>query len=205
MLFEGFLLQPHGLFRLDGAGNAEPVPVGSRALDLLHLLIDRHGAVVPKKAILNAVWPGTAVEESNLTVQIANLRKILDGDRSRGSVIQTIPGRGYRFTAVVTRSENAGALPGPELPDQPSIAVLPFANLSSDATQDYFVDGLVEEIITALSRIRWLLVIARSSSFTYKGQNLDVRRIGRELGVRYLLECPSGRNASLSNRLRAGT
>ena len=79
----------------------------------------------------------------------------------------------------------ATALP---LPDKPSIAVLPFANMSGDPEQEYFVDGMVEEIITALSRIRWLFVIARNSSFTYKGQAVDVKQVGRELGVRYVLE-----------------
>jgi TolB-like protein len=74
------------------------------------------------------------------------------------------------------------------LPDKPSIAVLPFANMSGDPEQEYFADGMVEEIITALSRIRWLFVIARNSSFTYKGQTVDVKQIGHELGVRYVLE-----------------
>jgi TolB-like protein/class 3 adenylate cyclase len=78
--------------------------------------------------------------------------------------------------------------PAPALPDNPSIAVLPFANISGDPEQEYFVDGMVEEIITALSRIRWLFVIARNSSFTYKGQAVDVKQVGRELGVRYVLE-----------------
>src|SRR5262249_19339542 len=77
---------------------------------------------------------------------------------------------------------------GPPLPDKPSIAVLPFANMSGDPEQEYFADGMVEEIITALSRIRWLFVIARNSTFTYKGQAIDVKRVGRELGVRYVLE-----------------
>jgi TolB-like protein len=81
--------------------------------------------------------------------------------------------------------EGASSLP---LPDKPSIAVLPFANMSGDPEQEYFADGMVEEIITALSRIRWLFVIARNSSFTYKGQAVDVKRVGRELGVRYVLE-----------------
>jgi adenylate cyclase len=75
-----------------------------------------------------------------------------------------------------------------QLPDKPSIAVLPFANMSGDPEQEYFADGMVEEIITALSRIRWLFVIARNSSFTYKGQSIDVKQVGRELGVRYVLE-----------------
>ena len=81
-----------------------------------------------------------------------------------------------------------GSAPALTLPDRPSIAVLPFANLSGDAEQDYFADGMVEEIITALSRMRWLFVIARNSSFTYKGRAVDVKQVGRELGVRYVLE-----------------
>jgi adenylate cyclase len=143
-----------------------------------------------------AVWPGTAVEDSNLNVQVAALRRILDERRTEGSCIQTVPGRGYRFAAAVTRIEaearsNAAALrPSgvPPLPDKPSLAVLPFANLSGDPEQEYFAEGMVDEIITALSRIRWLFVIARNSSFTYKGQAVDVRQVGRELGVRYVLE-----------------
>src|SRR5207237_9405164 len=81
-----------------------------------------------------------------------------------------------------------GRSPALALPDKPSIAVLPFANMSGDPEQEYFADGMVEEIITALSRIRWLFVIARHSTFTYKGQAVDVKRVGRELGVRYILE-----------------
>src|SRR6516225_2106620 len=90
-----------------------------------------------------------------------------------------------RFTTALGVQGRVGALP---LPDKPSIAVLPFQNMSGDREQEYFADGMVEEIITALSRIRWLFVIARNSSFTYKGQAVDVKRIGRELGVRYVLE-----------------
>jgi adenylate cyclase len=97
------------------------------------------------------------------------------------------PVRAYR---VVTAAGAAltGASPAPALPDKPSIAVLAFANMSGDPEQEYFVDGMVEEIITALSHIRWLFVIARNSSFTYKGQAVDVKQVGRELGVRYVLE-----------------
>ena len=97
------------------------------------------------------------------------------------------PIRAYRVvTAAGTAS--ARASPGPPLPDKPSIAVLPFANMSGDPEQEYFVDGMAEEIITALSRIRWLFVIARNSSFTYKGHTVDVKQVGRVLAVRYILE-----------------
>jgi adenylate cyclase len=96
------------------------------------------------------------------------------------------PVRVYRILPDPPAPENARA--PPTLPNKPSIAVLPFANMSGDPEQDYFADGMVEEIITALSRIRWLFVIARNSSFTYKGQAVDVKQVGRELGVRYILK-----------------
>lgn len=137
-----------------------------------------------------AVWPGQAVEESNLSVQVSALRRALDHERPQGSCIQTVAGRGYRFVAVLNGANKAtlGDSPALALPDKPSIAVLPFQNMSGDPDQEYFVDGMAEEIITVLSRIRWLFVIARNSSFTYKGQSADVRQVGRELGVRYVLE-----------------
>ena len=98
------------------------------------------------------------------------------------------PIRAYRIEGKSTMTEGANVAPSLPLPDKPSIAVLPFANMSGDPEQEYFADGMVEEIITALSRIRWLFVIARNSSFTYKGQAIDVKQVGRELGVRYVLE-----------------
>jgi len=114
LLFEGrFRLEQRGLFRLDQAGNAEPVALGSRALDLLRLLVERQGELLAKDLIMETVWPGTAVEESNLSVQISALRRILDQGRRQGSCIQTIPNRGYRFVAPVRRSSLAG-------PDQPA-------------------------------------------------------------------------------------
>ena len=168
LLFEAFRLDLGGLFRLDQGGVAAPVALGSRALDLLRLLVEGKGELVSKDQIMAAVWPGTAVEEANLTVQISTLRCVLDRDRRQGSCIQTIPGRGYRFTRAVTRIETEAPASAatlqqggvPPLPDKPSLAVMPFQNMSGDPEQEYFVDGMVEEIITALSRIRWLFVIA---------------------------------------------
>src|SRR5262249_38064729 len=133
--------------------------------------------------------PGVVVEENNLHFQISSLRKALDADGKGESWIVTVPGRGYRLLRP-QKPSTADPAPGQSLPlpDKPSLAVLPFLNLSGDPEQEYFTDGMVEEIITALSRIRWLFVVARTSSFAYKGQALDVVRIGRELGVRYVLE-----------------
>ena len=192
--FEDFRLdrQSRVLFRRDEAGAFVPMAVGSRALDVLDVLLDRAGNLVLRDELMAAVWPATAVEDTNLNMQIAAIRRILDEARAGRSCIQTIPGRGYRFAVPVTRvaaDNSARQRSGvPPLPDKPSLAVMPFQNMSADPEQEYFADGMVEEIITALSRITWLFVIARNSSFTYKGQAVDVKQVGRELGVRYVLE-----------------
>jgi TolB-like protein len=165
--------------------------LGSRAIDILCVLASADGDVVTKDEIMNRVWPGLIVSESNIQVHVSALRKALDEGEGGLSYVVTVPGRGYR---LVTRpplsmtAEKALLQPSLAIPDRPSIAVLPFANLTADPEQEYFADGVVEEITTALSRIRWLFVIARNSSFTYKGRVVDVRQIGRELGVRYVLE-----------------
>src|SRR5262249_54396755 len=139
---------------------------------------------------MERVWAGVAVEEHNIQVHISALRKAFEEDGDGESWIVTVPGRGYRLLRPRELSAADGAAHGRSLPvaDKPSLAVLPFDNLSGDPKQEYFADGMVEEITTALSRIRWLFVIARNSSFSYKGQNVDVKRIGHELGVRYVLE-----------------
>ena len=205
-----------GPFRLS-AGRREllahgaPVQLGARAFDVLLALVRRTGLVASKDELLAEVWPGTVVEENNLQVQISTLRKVL-GEKPEGSqYLMTVPGRGYRFVGQVERVNRAGAetaapsvQPGQvgaplALPDKPSIAVLPFTNMSGDPEQEYFADGMAEEIITALSRCSWLFVIARNSSFTYKGRAVDVRQVGRDLGVRYVLEGSVRRGV---NRLR---
>jgi TolB-like protein len=176
-----------GQFRFD-LGRREllrdglPVRLGSRALDILSLLASARGDVVTKDQLLARVWPGQVVEENNLQVQISTLRRALDEDNSGQSHLVTVPGRGYRLIGVIDSPQ------GSTLPDKPSIAVLPFQNMSDDPKQDYFADDMVEDIITALCHMRWLFVIARNSSFAYKGRAIDVKQVGRELGVRYVLE-----------------
>jgi TolB-like protein len=202
-LFEGFHLDRHGLFRRDELGILQPVAIGGRALDLLGVLVERHGEVFSKAEIMAAVWPKAVVEEGNLTLQVSALRRVLDRGRSEGSCIQTVARRGYRFAAAVTRVEaearsvtaavsQTGTGPLPRL----SIAVLPFTNLSSDPEQEYFADGITDDLTTDLSRIAGSFVIACSTAFTYKGKPVDVKQIGRELGVRYVLEGSVRRSGS---------
>ena len=260
LLFERFHLDRRGLFRRDEGAALAPVEIGSRALDVLGVLLERPGDLLSRDEIMVAAWPGTVVEDNNLTVQISTLRRILDQGRKQGSCIQTVPGRGYRLIVPVTRVErgaspvsapsygNGGnwpiaekeqvqgataqgslgrtaraptsrvryrlwcgilaalivalvliaafatgnshspwsgdARPAPRL----SIVVLPFANLSDDRDQQYFADGITEDVTTDLSRITDMFVIARNTAFTYRNKPVDAKQIGRELGVRYVLE-----------------
>jgi TolB-like protein len=163
-----------------------PTSVGARAFDVLAYLDTHRDRVVSKAELLDHVWGGLAVEEGNLTVQISTLRKLL-GART----ISTVPGVGYKLTGDTSVSAlKSGPAPqsGPALPDIPSLAVLPFANLTRSADNDYLVDGIVSDLVSALSRLPGIFVIASSSSFKYKGRVIDLADVGRELGVRYVLE-----------------
>ena len=185
-----------GPFRLDPRAGilyhaAEPTMLGQRAVALLRLLLDRAGAPVSKDALVEAGWAGLSVADNNLTVQIAALRRVLADGANAESWIETLPRRGYRYVGpAVTRggaqdSQRVLALVPPE---KASVAVLPFSNLSGDPEQGYFADGMVDDIISGLSRIKSLFVTARNSSFTYKSKAVDIKQVGRELGVRYVLE-----------------
>jgi TolB-like protein len=187
-----------GPFRLETSAEilfrgAAALPVGRRAVGVLRALLEHPGVPVSKDALMQAAWPGLAVEENNLTVQIAALRRVLGEEPGGDRWIETLPRRGYRFVGPIAKPDEppistAARAAVPPLPDKPSIAVMPFQNMSGDPEQEYFSDGMVEEITTALSRIRWLFVIARNSSFAYKGKVVDVKQVAHELGVRYVLE-----------------
>ena len=155
-----------------------------RAFDLLAFLVQQRDRVVSKDDLLEAVWCGRIVSESALTTRINAVRRALGDDGTAQRLVRTFTRKGIRFVGEVTEMPE----PVPAVAEKPSIAVLPFENMSADPEQEYFVDGMVEEIITALSRFPRLIVIARNSSFTYKGKAADVRWVGRDLGVRYLLE-----------------
>jgi adenylate cyclase len=168
-----------------------------KAFEVLRYLVENADRLVTKEELIQAIWPNVIVTDEALSHCVSEVRQAI-GDSAQ-TIIATVPRRGYRFAAAVSRiAASAGAPPlGKGAPsssdadqglDRPSVAVLPFANLSGDPQDDYFSDGMTEDIITELSRFSELLVIARNSSFQYKSKAVDIRKIGRELGARYVLE-----------------
>lgn len=179
-----------GPFRLDTHArllfcNGDVVPLTPKVVDTLVALVEKQGKVVEKEELLRAVWPDTFVEESNLTQNVSVLRKTLRSVLT-GEAIETIPKRGYRFIATVTEER----LPSIQAAGQEirSLAVLPFVNLSPDPANEYFSDGLTEELIHLLFRIENLQVVGRSSVFRFKGKPMDIREVGRRLNADALLE-----------------
>lgn len=171
--------------------NGKPVAVGARGVALLEALLRAGGKPVSKSELMDIAWPGQTVEESNLSVQIAGLRKVLRVNASGDDWIATIARVGYRFQADTGRKENdptETGRPAEREMTKPSLAVMAFANLSSDPEQAFFADGMTEDIIGALSRIGELFVVSRSTSFALKGQAMPPREAAAQLGVRYVLE-----------------
>ena len=184
---------------------SETVAVEPQVFDLLSYLVKNRERVVSNDDLIASIWDGRIVSEATLTSRVYAARKAI-GDSGRDQkLIRTIARKGHRFVGEVhTQSigeepaaHAVGSLPDPidgetrqalPLPDRPAIAVLPFTNMSGDAEHEYFSDGISEDIITALSRLRWLFVIARNSSFVYKGKAVDIKRVGEELGVDYVVE-----------------
>ena len=181
---------------------SDPIAVEPQVFDLLVHLVQNRERVVSKDDLIASVWRGRIVSNSTLTSRVNAVRKSIADNGQEQRLIRTIARKGFRFVGDVSEQwengERASVGPAtngiqepprftPLLPDRPAIAVLPFINISGDHEQEYFSDGIVEEIITALSRIRWLFVIARSSSFTFKGRSVDVKQVSQDLGVRYIL------------------
>ncbi len=172
-----------------------------KSFEVLRYLVEHPCRVVSKQELLDAVWPDVTVGDNSLTQCVTEIRRVL-GPVSR-DILKTVPRRGYILNVeapasdeVTPRPVTPDALP---LPSRPSIAVLPFNNFGGLPQEDYFSDGITEDIITELSRFSELFVIARNSSFQYNGRSADIRQIGRELGVRYVLEGSVRRDA---NRVR---
>jgi TolB-like protein len=206
-LFDNFSLDA-GRRELRRNGNLRPIE--PQVFDVLEYLIRHRDHVVTRDDLLAAVWNGRIVSEATLASRISAARTAIGDNGEEQRLIRTVLRKGVRFVGTVREEPMPEAAiaestavehprSAPALPDRPSIAVLPFTNLSGDAEQDYFADGIVEEIITALSRFRQLFVIARNSSFAYKARAVDVKQVGRELGVRYVLE---GSVRKSANRVR---
>jgi TolB-like protein len=175
----------------------ESVAVEPQVFDLLIYLVQNRDRVVSKDDLIASVWAGRVVSDSTLTSRINAARKAVGDSGSEQKLIRTIARKGLRFVGDVhirpmgleaqadMQEPSHSALP---LPDRPAIAVLPFVNMSGDPEQEYFSDGISEDIITALSKLRWFFVIARNSSFTYKGKAVHMKQIAEELGVGYVVE-----------------
>jgi TolB-like protein/Tfp pilus assembly protein PilF len=197
------LLTKFSNFTLDAdrrelGGRAGLIHVEPQVFDLICYFARNPNRVISKDELIQHVWNGRIISDAAVNSRINSARRALGETGAKQILIRTVPRRGFLFAADVTAQTNPFPSPAEaapnivsehlKLPDRPSIAVLPFQNMSGDPDQEYFADGTVEEIITGLSRIKSLFVIARNSSFTYKGQAVDVKRVGRELGVRYVLE-----------------
>lgn len=171
------------------------LPLGARAFDMLSFMVANRHRVLTKAEILDAVWPDIAVEESNLTVHVSALRKVL-GPKA----LATIPGRGYQF--VVPVGENTRVpVPGADKRETafPEVLVIPFTNTSNDPDQEYFADGITEDVITDLSKVAALSVVARNTAFTFKGRSVDVAQTAQDMNLTHVVE---GSVRKSGNRIR---
>ncbi|MBV9064671.1 MAG: winged helix-turn-helix domain-containing protein, partial [Methylobacteriaceae bacterium] len=179
------------------------IAVEPQVLDLLIYLVDNRDRVVTKDDMIASIWGGRAVSDTALTSRIYAARRAI-GDSGRDQkLIRTIARKGLRFIGALHTPANGTSLPvvvpppadalaelrrSAPAPDRPVIAVLPFNNMSDDPGQEYFSDGISEDLITGLSKLRWFFVIARNSSFIYKNKAVHVRQVGEELGAGYVVE-----------------
>jgi TolB-like protein/cytochrome c-type biogenesis protein CcmH/NrfG len=201
-----FLLADHTLDtgRRELRRGFELVAVEPQVFDLLVYLVRNHDRLVSKDDLIASVWGGRIVSDSTLSSRINAVRKAIGDNGEVQRLIRTVARKGFRFVGTV-RLQPDGAVsaygtgsPLDEshertpaelpLPDRPAIAVLPLTNMSGDPEQEYFSDGISEDIITALSKLRWFFVIARNSSFIYKGKAVHLKQIAEELGVHYVVE-----------------
>jgi len=202
--FRNFVLDSE---RLELTSDGEPVHAEPQILALLALLVEHAGETLTKEAINERVWRGRVVSDAALSGRIKTLRQLLGDDGKRQDVIRTIHKRGFRFVAPVIQADSVASAPAPwaadgpgrSVPEKPAIAVLPFTNLSTDADQEYFSEGISADLITLLSKHRWLNVIARNTAFSFKNRPMDESQLGASLGARYLVQ---GSVQKSGNRVR---
>jgi len=172
--------------------NGALVPLQPQVFDLLLFLVEQRDRVVSKDELVAQVWGNRPISDSALNSRINAVRKALQDDGKAQRLIRTIPRKGFRFVGdgvEIAPAVRAAPIAAPAVTaERPAIAVLAFKNLSDEEEQEYFCDGISEDILTALSRVRWFFVIARNSSFIYKGHDVHIKRIAEELGVRYVVE-----------------
>src|SRR5215472_4462929 len=176
--FEGFTLDLVRGALFDPKGME--VPLRAKSFELLRLFVVNAGRLLDRDTINQAIWADVVVTDDAITQCVRDIRRVLGNETQ--AVIKTVPRRGYVFAAnVANASDGQPTVPATaevmQLPDRPSIAVMPFANLSADPEQEYFSDGVADDIITELSRDHALFVIARNSSFTYRGRSIDVKQV----------------------------
>jgi TolB-like protein len=193
-LFAGQILDKE---RRELRRGGDTIAVEPQVFDLLVYLVENRDRVVSKDDLIASVWGGRIVSDSSLTSRINAARKAIGDNGEDQRLIRTVARKGLRFIGDVKLAAEAASSSVPPneaplaalpLPDRPAIAVLPFVNMTDDPAQEYFSDGITEDIITALSKLRWFFVIARNSSFIYKGRAVHLKQIADELGVRYVLE-----------------
>ena len=209
----GFIkhLYRFGEFTLDAEqkvllSQGKPLLLAPKVLETLLTLVQKSGRIIEKEELMRRLWPDTFVEESNLTYTIVQLRKTLGDDARHPRYIETIPKRGYRFIGEVEEVLSDTDIVQVKTPvvesQDASIAVLPFADMSPDRDQDYFCEGLADELINSLARLPNLHVASRTSSFRFKSPTLDIREVGRRLNVNTVLE-GSVRKAGSNFRITA--
>lgn len=172
--------------------NGQPVTVEPKAFDFIAFLLENRERVVTRDELIDALWEGRFISDASLSTALKSARRAVGDDGDAQRIIKTVRGHGFRFVAELKETQTAPmALPPAVLrgaeEDQPSIAVMPFELMSAAPDQDYFADGICEDVIASLGRIKWLRVISRNSTFSYRGQTLDVRAASSELGARYIL------------------
>jgi len=182
--------------RFEISKDGQPLPAEPQVIELLALLVENKDRVVGKEEINEVVWRGRIVSEAALSSRIKSLRQLLGDDGKTQQIIRTVHKKGFRFIAEVEPASSPGfaAAPEPAVGDsaratkRPTVAVLPFANLSSEADQEYLSDGITTDIITLLSKHRWLNVVARNTTFGYKGKAPDLQELARDLDASYVVE-----------------
>ena len=195
-LFDDYVLDTD---RRELSRGADVMPVAGQVFDLLVYLIRNRERVVSKDDLITAIWSGRIISEAALTTRLSVARSAVGDSGEAQRLIKTLPRNGFRFIGAVREEHGFASVPVPRiawdaphttfnLPDKPSIAVLPFTNMSDVQNSEFLGDGIAEDLVIELSRLRWLVVSARNSSFKYKGQAVDIRKVSRELGVRYVLE-----------------